>query len=225
MRKALFGSPFIIQGFGGDVSIEKGQKTYNLMMEYASGGTLRGLIKQKGGRMHEAEVACYTAMLLQGLSCVHEKGIVHCDMKPDNILVFPMKERDGILNHHLVKIADFGLAKKIWEKDMIDEPGRASSNRGALLYASPESIRTEQELINKVTLERPEIPDYVSEIARDFLEKCLERQLHKRWTTRRLLRHPFIANNARHFRITDHLLRSNNPFGSDMIREQFTFFR
>ncbi|KAG9135490.1 hypothetical protein Leryth_007237 [Lithospermum erythrorhizon] len=173
-------------------------------------------------------------------------------MKPDNILVFPMKESDGILNHHLVKIADFGLAKKIWEKDMIGEPGRASSNRGALLYASPESIRlgyhsegndvwslgcvvfemltgqplwitrTEQELINKVTLERPEIPYYVSEIARDFLEKNVLRQLHKRWTTKHL-RHPFIANNARHFRITDHLLRSNNPFGSDMIRRTNTF--
>ncbi|GAA0143726.1 hypothetical protein Leryth_011875 [Lithospermum erythrorhizon] len=217
----LFGSCYIVECFGHNVSIEEGRRVYNVMMEYASGGTLKSLIESRGGRMEEREVAYYSRMLLLGLSSAHKKGIVHCDLKPDNVLVFPREEE----TYHLLKIADFGNAKKVWEKEM-HEPGRASNHRGTLRYASPESVMygihgkptdiwslgcvilemltgqrvwgansTCVEIILKLMLMKPEIPEFVSNIGTDFLDKCFEKNPEKRWTISMLMRHKFIDDN------------------------------
>ncbi|KAE8580828.1 hypothetical protein XENTR_v10024554 [Xenopus tropicalis] len=70
------------------------------VMEYARGGTLHQLIKQKGYfRSHE--VRFYSAEIVVGLQFLQEYGVVHRDLEPENILL----NKEG----H-VKIADFGLA-------------------------------------------------------------------------------------------------------------------
>ncbi|EXB54740.1 MAP kinase kinase kinase mkh1 [Morus notabilis] len=69
-------------------------------------------------------------MILKGLSCIHAKGIVHCDIKPDNILVFPC-EHDGIYG---LKISDFGLAKELSESGDGDGDDQY---RGATAYMWP----------------------------------------------------------------------------------------
>ncbi|KAL2477678.1 mitogen-activated protein kinase kinase kinase 21 [Forsythia ovata] len=116
--------------------MENNIEVYNLLLEYASHGTLADLIKKYQGNMPESLVACYSYMLLKGLYHVHYKGFVHCDMKPENILVFPTRNGSNI---HNLKIADFGLAKKSAEKEILI-PGPSNFNRGTLLYASPESV-------------------------------------------------------------------------------------
>ena len=61
---------------------------YNLLLEYASGGTLSDLIK-KSGRvcLHESDIKRYTKSMLKELSHVHDCGYVHCDLKPENVLL------------------------------------------------------------------------------------------------------------------------------------------
>ncbi|KAM1626290.1 hypothetical protein FF1_014695 [Malus domestica] len=55
---------------------------YNLVLEYANGGTLADELKKNGGRLPEVEVRQHTKSVLEGLRFVHGKGFVHCDVKP-----------------------------------------------------------------------------------------------------------------------------------------------
>ncbi|KAL1804407.1 hypothetical protein DCAR_0936055 [Daucus carota subsp. sativus] len=117
---------------------EDGTTSYNIVLEYADGGTLKQLIYSRG-RIPEYEASCYALMLLKGLSRVHGQGYVHCDMKPSNVLVFniPRDEFKGVVKCNL-KLADFGLAKKGGEKSL--GAGEEYKHRGTLLYNSPESV-------------------------------------------------------------------------------------
>ncbi|XP_055822207.1 mitogen-activated protein kinase kinase kinase 20-like [Solanum dulcamara] len=132
----LKGSPYVVQFFGADVSIDNGNiPTYNLFLEYASGGSLHDLINnyKKGMRkMSELEVGFYAYQLLKGIQHIHKKGWVHCDIKPANVLVLDNAERGGM---HKLKLADFGLSLRIAE-GMAYMTGKTLSNRGTLLYAS-----------------------------------------------------------------------------------------
>ncbi|KAK2967585.1 hypothetical protein RJ640_030456 [Escallonia rubra] len=102
-------SPQIIQCFGDDFSLENGEKLYNILLEFASGGALADKLKSSCDRRFlESDVRRYTKSILKGLLSIHQGGYVHCDIKLQNILLF--NQNDG------VKIADFGLAKKGGEK-------------------------------------------------------------------------------------------------------------
>ncbi|XP_049378303.1 mitogen-activated protein kinase kinase kinase 17-like [Solanum stenotomum] len=91
---------YVVQFIGADVSIDNGNiPTYNLFLEYASGGSLHDLIinsKMRRIQMSEVEVGFYAYQLLKGIQHVHEKGWVHCDIKPANILIFDNAERGGM---------------------------------------------------------------------------------------------------------------------------------
>ncbi|KAI5659079.1 hypothetical protein M9H77_27872 [Catharanthus roseus] len=126
---------FVINGIGSDISMEEGTYVYNLLLEYDSGGSLDNLIikshnNNNGGKKHmsESQIASYAFMLLKGLSSIHKKGIVHCDFKPANILIIPV--RNGI---NLLKIADFDLSK------IARDVGSNGKSRCTPFYASPES--------------------------------------------------------------------------------------
>ena len=55
----------------------------------------------------EIEVQCYIFQLIQGLNYIHNKKLIHCDLKPSNLL---LDEKFGEIE---LKIADFGLVKRI----------------------------------------------------------------------------------------------------------------
>ena len=84
--------PEIIHCYGDDSAMEDGVETYILFLEYAPGGSLADLIRDSGGALPESDVRLYTRMIVKGLCHIHEKGYVHCDIKPSNILVFPTEE-------------------------------------------------------------------------------------------------------------------------------------
>ena len=214
--------PYIIQCFGNQNTIEDGHKFYNLLLEYAPGGSLLDLIKNSdGGKLQESSIQSYTRMILKGLSHIHEKGYVHCDLKPENILVFPSRWGTKL------KIADFGLSKKAGKRRMYKNNGKPRY-RGTPIYSSPESyldglheaaldiyslgciiivmftgkpawnIKNMHDLTEKMVFTYgPEIPRGMSVNGTDFLKKCLVRDHKKRWTAKMLLNHPFMVEDCK----------------------------
>src|SRR5262249_27834968 len=73
-----------------------------LAMEFVEGTDLGKLVKQ-GGRLPGAQACAYIRQAACGLAHAHERGLVHRDIKPHNLI---MSLRDG-----LIKVADLGLAR------------------------------------------------------------------------------------------------------------------
>lgn len=98
-----------------------------LVMELARGGDI---IDRLGKVRHYSEpIAAATArQILLALSHCHKRGIVHCDLKPDNILLATDDENSP------VKIADFGFAQLVPRKSKLSEPC------GTPEYVAPEVL-------------------------------------------------------------------------------------
>ncbi len=95
-------------------------------MEYMPGGSLENLLRQNKTLAPETAVS-YTMQVAIGLSKAYEKGIVHLDIKPSNLMI---AENDR------VKIVDFGLARTTHQLQNIP-----SHIIGTPLYVAPEQIR------------------------------------------------------------------------------------
>lgn len=100
-----------------------------LAMEYVEGGSLKDLIG--ADRMSVAQVTNLAAQISEGLAKAHQTGIVHRDIKPQNILI----DADG-----RPRICDFGLAK-LRREVMLTQTG---TTLGTIAYMSPEQARGEQ---------------------------------------------------------------------------------
>lgn len=100
--------------------------TYYIVMEFVRGSDLKTGIKQRGF-IHPRKVAEIGAQVCQALSVAHNLDIIHCDIKPQNIMVQP----DGN-----VKVMDFGIARA---KNSLKDQG--SSVLGTAHYISPEQAQ------------------------------------------------------------------------------------
>ena len=102
-----------------------GQFLY-LAMEYVPGRTLRELLRERG-RLSPREALEIIEGVLAGLAAAHEAGIVHRDVKPENVL---------LTTNNLVKVADFGLARAA------AAAGRTRSGMiiGTAAYLAPEQV-------------------------------------------------------------------------------------
>jgi serine/threonine-protein kinase len=98
-----------------------------LVMELIEGGTLRELLAERGPMPPHA-VAAVLRPVLGGLSAAHRAGLVHRDVKPENVLI----SDDGE-----VKIADFGLVRAVAAAGITS----ASVILGTAAYLSPEQVR------------------------------------------------------------------------------------
>ncbi|XP_024022418.1 mitogen-activated protein kinase kinase kinase 17-like [Morus notabilis] len=121
----------IVKCYSHEITIDEGRQWCNLFLKYAPAGDLIDLIEIARGRMLESDVQVFTRMILKGLSCIHAKGIVHCDIKLENILVFPTK------TGYQLEIADFKLAKEPSEALLETKKYRL---RGTLTYMPSESV-------------------------------------------------------------------------------------
>lgn len=208
----------IIKCYGDSVTLENGQRLYNVALEYASGGDLSTKVKNSGSlKMSENEVKKYTSSILKGVEFIHKNGFVHCDIKMQNILLASENGKE------VAKIADFGLAKRAAN---IGEVNSKYEIRGTPMYMAPETVISgEQEfaadiwavgclvtemitgnpvwncsdvsaLLMKIGAgsEIPEIPGKLSDAGKDFLEKCFIKDSKKRWTAEMLLNHEFLNN-------------------------------
>ncbi|KAL6508842.1 hypothetical protein OROHE_021401 [Orobanche hederae] len=77
------GCPSIVRCFGDDITTENGEKLYNILLEYASGGCVADRIIPKKG-IPETTVSRYTKSILTALHHLHKLGYVHCGSKDKN---------------------------------------------------------------------------------------------------------------------------------------------
>jgi serine/threonine protein kinase len=106
-----------------------------LVMELCEGGELYDRIQQKQYYPEQEAKVC-TRNLLEATAYFHNKGIMHRDMKPENILLFSKVSNTD------VKISDFGLAKM--SRDYPRRLPRSHSICGSDFYLAPEVIKQEE---------------------------------------------------------------------------------
>ncbi|MFC7272529.1 serine/threonine-protein kinase [Paractinoplanes rhizophilus] len=105
-----------------------------LVMDYVSGGSLRNRLIS-AGTLPPAEAATLLAQVAAALAQAHELGVVHRDVKPDNIL---LQESGG---RHEVRLTDFGIAR------VLDAAGLTTPQAivGTPHYMAPEAIQGDAE--------------------------------------------------------------------------------
>ena len=101
-----------------------------LVMEYAGGGSLKDRI-EADGPLSDPELLMVGAGLATALDAAHRAGVVHCDVKPSNVLF----ASDGS-----VRLADFGIAKSAGVST-----GTIDSVEGSLGYVAPELLDGERQ--------------------------------------------------------------------------------
>ncbi|MBN2103030.1 protein kinase [bacterium] len=103
-----------------------------IAMEYVQGRTLKDIVGAHGHVPQSIDaIIDYATQIAQGLQAIHEKGMVHRDIKSENILITDKGQ---------VKIMDFGLVKSMSVKDRVTDQ---DSSGGTVAYMSPEQIRGE----------------------------------------------------------------------------------
>jgi serine/threonine-protein kinase len=95
-------------------------------MEFAEGETLDRLARRKA--LPIAKVLDVARQIVLGLQHLDEQGVIHRDIKPQNIILTPKGE---------VKIADFGIARDVGRDHRLTQEG---TGLGSLVYAAPEQI-------------------------------------------------------------------------------------
>ncbi|GFQ02421.1 mitogen-activated protein kinase kinase kinase 1 [Phtheirospermum japonicum] len=194
----------IVQYYG----TKKDESKLYIFLELVTKGSLLSLYQKY--TLRDSQVWSYTRQILHGLKYLHDKNVVHRDIKCANILV----DTNGS-----VKLADFGLAKATKFNDV-------KSCKGTAFWMAPEWLQVVRSLgyglpadiwsLGCTVLEmltgrfpysnlecmaalyrigkgeRPAIPESVSNDARDFILKCLQVDPSLRPTAAELLDHPFV---------------------------------
>ncbi|MCH5315322.1 MAG: Stk1 family PASTA domain-containing Ser/Thr kinase [Eubacterium sp.] len=122
---ALLSHPNIVKVY--DVSF--GERLQYIVMEYVDGITLKEYI-QKQNAITWNEALYFTTQILKALQHAHDKGIVHRDVKPQNII---------LLSNGDIKVADFGIARF----SRSDTKTLTDTAIGSVHYISPEQAKGE----------------------------------------------------------------------------------
>ncbi len=111
-----------------------------IVMEYLDGADLSRVLIETGP-MHPARVVHIMRQVLRGLAAAHDKGIVHRDMKPENVFLTARGD-----NPDFVKIMDFGISKVIDAHDSKVRLTETGAVVGTPIYMAPEQARAEQSI-------------------------------------------------------------------------------
>lgn len=189
------------------IGTEMDESNLYIFIEFVTKGSLLSLYRRY--KLRDSQVSAYTRQILHGLKYLHDRNIVHRDIKCANILV----DANGS-----VKVADFGLAKAIKLNDV-------KSCEETAFWMAPEVVRGKvkgyglpadiwslgctvlEMLTGQVPYapmecisamfrigkgELPPVPDTLSRDARDFILHCLKVNPDDRPTAAQLLDHKFV---------------------------------
>ncbi|GAM16881.1 hypothetical protein SAMD00019534_000560 [Acytostelium subglobosum LB1] len=181
-------------------------------LEFIEGGSLAKIAKRYGN-FQEPLLSRYISQVLRGIEYLHDKGVIHRDIKSDNILI----TKEGV-----IKLADFGsctysaLDRKLtvvgtpfWmapEVIQMDMNARSTAcdiwSLGCtileLLTGSPPywELGTMPAMFAMVNNPHPPLPAKISPELKKFLMSCFVRDINKRPTASQLLDHPWIKMHA-----------------------------
>ncbi|KAH9580040.1 Protein kinase domain [Trypanosoma melophagium] len=183
--------------------------TLLIYMEYVSGGTVAQKLKQKGP-FSEDETQYYTRQLLQGLDYLHQRHIVHRDLKGDNLF---LTEND------VLKVGDFGTSKELQTTLITDSvAGTPNFMAPEVIACSGHSCMADIWSVGCCVLEmltghapfynldnhmavmfaimkgklEEQVPSHISEEAKDFIRHCTCSDPTQRPAARQLLQHPWL---------------------------------
>jgi serine/threonine protein kinase len=182
--------------------------SYQLFLEFAPGGSLADEVARVGV-LDESAVRAYAADVAAGLAYLHGAGTVHGDVKARNVVI----GADG-----RAKLTDFGCARKAGAGPIIggtpafmapevvrgEEQGPAADvwalgctvvemATGRAPWSSKDGDALAAMHRIGYTDAVPEVPQWMSAEAKDFLSLCLVRRASDRCTAAELLEHPFLA--------------------------------
>ncbi|KAJ7038288.1 kinase-like domain-containing protein [Mycena alexandri] len=202
--------PNIVQYLG----FEETPANLSIFLEYVPGGSI-GSCLLRHGKFDEEVTKSFTSQILAGLEYLHVKGILHRDLKSDNILV----ETTGVC-----KISDFGISKRT-----DDQNDAHTAMQGTVFWMAPEVINTQKKgysfkidiwSIGCVVLEMwagtrpwlgeelvavmfklfqskqpPPVPEglVLTSLADDFRRKCFAINPEERPTAAELRKHPYLT--------------------------------
>ncbi|KAI0495833.1 hypothetical protein KFK09_022139 [Dendrobium nobile] len=193
----------IVQYYG----TEKEESKLFIFLELVTQGSLASLYQKY--RLRDTQVSAYTRQILNGLHYLHERNVVHRDIKCANILVHA---------NGSVKLADFGLAKEISSFNYL------KSSKGSVYWMAPEVVHPKKTygraadiwslgctVLEMLTREipypnvewqhaffkigrgdQPPIPTHLSKEAQDFIRQCVQVDPNSRPSAAQLLDHPFV---------------------------------
>lgn len=105
-----------------------------LVFECIEGGDLSGWLAKHGPKVEPRKAAQMLLTIARGIHAAHIAGLIHCDLKPSNILLTD----DGA-----PKVTDFGVAMRIGDNSLDMAGHRANAPVGNLAFISPEQFRME----------------------------------------------------------------------------------
>src|SRR5689334_438508 len=107
-----------------------------LVMEFVQGSTLRDLLTERR-RLNPVEALAILEQMLSAIAAAHRAGLVHRDVKPENVLVAAAPSGGAAnLVDAVVKVADFGLARAV-EASGVDDSGQLMAT---VAYVAPELV-------------------------------------------------------------------------------------
>lgn len=189
----------------------------NIFLEYVAGGSVQTMLNSYGA-LPEPLVRSFVRQILQGLSYLHNRDIIHRDIKGANILVD---------NKGTIKISDFGISKKLEATNILNGANNNKhrpSLQGSVFWMAPEVVKqtsytrkadiwslgclvvemmtgthpfpdcTQLQAIFKIggSKAAPTIPEHASEEGKLFLSQTFEIDHNKRPSADDLLESPFL---------------------------------
>ncbi|MCI5573651.1 MAG: Stk1 family PASTA domain-containing Ser/Thr kinase [Faecalibacterium prausnitzii] len=124
---SLLNHPNIVKVY--DVSVNNDLQY--IVMEYVDGMTLREYLNERGGKLSSRETVHFISQILKALEHAHANGVVHRDIKPQNIM---------LLDNGQLRMMDFGIAR-ISRADNQLLVGKAM---GSVHYISPEQAKGDE---------------------------------------------------------------------------------
>ena len=124
---SLLNHPNIVKVY--DVSVS--ENLQYIVMEYVDGMTLREYLNERGGKLTSRETVHFISQILKALDHAHRNGVVHRDIKPQNIM---------LLDNGQLRMMDFGIARISRAENQLT----GGKTMGSVHYISPEQAKGDE---------------------------------------------------------------------------------